>query len=274
MKQIKKIQFISLLTLILIWIASIHYAVYKQPEKILANTLAIEYYKVGGIENYNKILEITKKQNIEWLKQYESQNWQVQAPNNNDPKAVWPTMSLEQAKKVTKEWTHILWNRDATITWIEYSDFNCFYCKKLHNAWTIWEVLKDYEWKVNFVFKQFPIQPNAWLKAEASLCAWNISWSTKYYEFIELIFNNTPSNAEEISKLWASIWIDETKLLSCIQNGTFKEKAKAEMAEGKSFGVTWTPWNILINNETGKWDKLSWAYPTASFKEKIDSLLK
>ena len=47
------------------------------------------------------------------------------------------------------------------------------------------------------------------------------------------------------------------------------------MAEGRDmFGITGTPGNVLINNKTGDWDKLPGAYPTASFKEKIDVLLE
>ena len=38
------------------------------------------------------------------------------------------------------------------------------------------------------------------------------------------------------------------------------------------FGVTGTPGNVLINNETGEYEVLSGAYPTASFEQIIDRL--
>jgi protein-disulfide isomerase len=118
------------------------------------------------------------------------------------------------------------------------------------------------------------------MEAEAALCAGDLGWKDKYYEFIKKTFDGSKTNGrsytkESMAKLWGTIGLDETKLLSCITTWKFKDKAQKEMSEWQTlFGITWTPGNVLINNKTGKWDKLPGAYPTASFKEKIDSLLK
>lgn len=253
-------------------------------DKVVAKMLDIEYEKVGWKENYEKINEIQKKQITEWLKQYDEQLWvqpSAQPGINSDSATAWSKISIEQAKQITSEWTYILWNSDAEITWVEYSDLECPFCKRLHQSWTIEEVIESYDWKVNFVFKQFPLDfhPQALMESEALLCAWDLAWSDKYYEFVNKIFDNSKVNwnsytKESISDLGDSIWIDKSKLLSCIESGKFKQRAQDEMAEWQTFGITWTPWNVLINNKTGKWDKLPWAQPTASFKQKIDSLLQ
>ena len=276
----KNNQFIILVLVVLIWIMSVHYVVYKQPEKIIANILAIEYDKVWWIENYAKISKLTREQTIAWLKQYESQNWQVQAPANNEVQAPsWPTISLDQAKKITKDWTYILWNPDADITWVEYSDLDCFYCNKLHKSWTIEEIIDSYDWNVNFVFKQFPLpsHPNAEIKSQAALCWWSLSWSEKYYEFVDTLFNSSNISwnniIEKLSDLWSSIWINKEELSSCLSSSKFKSQVQSDISEWRGFWVSWTPWNVLINNKTGSWDTLSWAYPTESFKQKIDELL-
>lgn len=252
--------------------------------EVVSQNLNIEYEKVGWKENYDKINEIQKTQIVEWLKQYDAQwggenNPQANAPT---PPSEWWAISLEQVKKVTSENTHILWNPDAEITWVEYSDIECPYCKKLHQSWTIEEIMKEYDWKVNFIFKQFPLafHKQAQMEAEAVLCAWELWWKDKYYDFITQAFNGSKWNGESytkesISKLGGELWIDEKKLLSCIESWKFKQQAQDEMEEWSTlFGITWTPWNVLINNKTGKWDKLPWAYPTWSFKQKIDSLLE
>jgi hypothetical protein len=41
----------------------------------------------------------------------------------------------------------------------------------------------------------------------------------------------------------------------------------------EAFAITWTPWNILVNNETLEYATLSWAYPISYFIEAIDTLL-
>lgn len=225
-----------------------------------------------------KIMESNSLKNNLWNNQPSVPEKNIARSNNDEATS---TISIEKAKKITKEGTYIYWNPDAEITWIEYSDLECPFCKKLHKAWTIEEILKMYDGNVNFVFKQFPLDFHAMaqMEAEALLCVWDLAWSDKYYEFITKIFDNSQTNGrsftkDSISELWTSIWIDKNSLFSCIESGKFKQKALDEMSEWQSFGIQWTPWNVLINNKTWKWDKLPWAYPTNSFKQKIDSLLQ
>ena len=284
----KNIQFISLILLILVWIGSTHYVISSQTDKItmwvVSKMLAIEYDKVWWMANYVKINKIQKEQVIAWLKQYENQNWEIKAPTwniINNWWTAWNKISLEQVKKVVWENTYVLWNKDAEISFVEYSDLECPFCKKLHASWTIEQVIKDYDWKVNFIFKQFPLgfHPQAQMEAEAALCVWDLNWSDKYYEFIENVFKNSKTNGRSydvatITELASKMWVDKIKLTSCIQSWKNKNLAKSQTKEWSSlFGITWTPWNVFINNKTGEWDKLPGAYPLNSFKQKIDSLI-
>lgn len=250
---------------------------------VIAKTLALEYSKVWGKANYDKITNITREQTIAWLKQYDANGGAqpaAQPQAQTTPAPAGGELSQDQIKKI-KDWVYIMWNPDVEVTWVEYSDLECPFCKKLHEAGTIDEVMKAYDWKVNFVFKQFPLDfhKQAPMEAEAVLCAWELAWKDKYYEFIGKVFEGSEARGnsytkESISKLAWTIWIDEAKILSCIKSGKNKARADSEMKEWQSlFGITGTPWNVLINNKTGKWDKLPGAYPTASFKQKIDSLM-
>jgi protein-disulfide isomerase len=281
----KNYQFITLIVLILLWIGSTHYILSKLPEKITANMLAIEYDKVWWMENYVKLNKIQRDQAILFLKQYEAQNWQIQnqqlnqqEQNNNENK-----ISLEQVKKITWENVYILWNPDAEISWVEYSDLECPYCKKLHESWTIEKILKEYNWKVNFIFKQFPltrIHPQAPMEAESALCVWELWWSQKYHDFIMKVYNGSQTNwksynLDTITKLAWEIWIDTKKFNECVKSWKYAQLAWEQLNEwNKIFWITWTPGNVLINNKTWKWDKLPWAYPYEAFKQKIDSLMK
>ncbi len=282
----KNYQFITLIILILVWIWSTHYILSKIPEKVTANILTIEYDKVGGMENYIKLNKIQRQQTELFLKQYEAQNWEIQAPQDNvNQKQVndnlWNNISLEQAKKITWENTYVLGNPDAEITWVEYSDLECPFCKRLHESWTIEKILKDFDWKVNFVYKQFPLwfHKQAQMQAEAALCVWELWGKEKYYDFIKEIYAGSKANGnsytkEEVAKIAEKLWLDNNKILSCIESWKFKSQAQSEMEEWQSiFGVTWTPWNVFINNKTWEWDKLPWAYPYEAFKQKLESLL-
>ena len=278
----KNYQFITLVVLILLWIGSTHYILSKIPTKITANMLAIEYDKVWWMENYVKLNQINKQQIIAWLKAYEQQNWQIKAQPQAQVNNNWNKISLEQVKKITWENVYILWNPEAEISWVEYSDLECPYCKKLHESGVIEWILKKYNWKVNFIFKQFPltrIHPQAPMEAEAALCVWELAGDKKYYDFITNVYawsqvNWRSYSVDSISKLAWKMWIDEQKVSECIKSWKYKNLTWLQLNEwAKIFGITWTPWNVLINNKTWNWEKLPWAYPASSFITKIDWLL-
>jgi len=68
---------------------------------------------------------------------------------------------------------------------------------------------------------------------------------------------------------------DKASLEKCVENKTFSAKINKQQQTGTNqFGVTGTPGNVLINNATGEYEVISGAYPTASFVEIIDRLLK
>ena len=284
----KNYQFITIIVLILLWIGSTHYIISKIPEKVTANMLAIEYNKVGWMQNYEKLTKIQREQIIAWLKQYEAQNWTIKPSNvvktQNAVKeniAKWNTISQDTISKIEKS-SYILWNKDAEISWVEYSDLECPYCKRLHESGSIEKILKQYNWKVNFIYKQFPLRfhPKAQIEAEAALCVWELAGDSKYYDFIQNVYKNSLSNGNSYTKemlidLAEKLWIDKNKISSCISSWKYTQEAKRQLQEWSSlFGITWTPWNVFINNKTWEWKKLPWAYPYNSFKSVVDSLLK
>src|SRR5262245_24613855 len=60
---------------------------------------------------------------------------------------------------------------DAPVTIVEFSDFQCPYCKRA--ADTVHQIWKEYPKEVRFVFKQNPLSfhQNAYIAAEAAAAA-------------------------------------------------------------------------------------------------------
>lgn len=83
----------------------------------------------------------------------------------------------------------------APITLIEFSDFQCPFCARAFP--TVQQILKEYEGKVLFAYKHFPlisIHPRAQKAAEASECARD---QGKFWEFHDKLF--------EAQEDWASL---------------------------------------------------------------------
>lgn len=78
--------------------------------------------------------------------------------------------------------------KDAKITFVEYSDLQCPFCARVYP--TINQLMKDYDGKVQLVFKHFPlisIHPRAQKASEAAECARD---QGKFWEFHDALFEN------------------------------------------------------------------------------------
>ena len=70
------------------------------------------------------------------------------------------------------------------------------------------------------------------------------------------------------------IGLDKDELKECIAEDKYLNKINSQMKVGQdNFGITWTPGNVLINNETWEYTVISWAYPKEAFIKNIDTLL-
>ena len=92
---------------------------------------------------------------------------------------------------------HVLGNSNAPITIIEFSDTECPVCKKFHE--TMQKIMDEYgkDGEVKWVYRHFPldqIHSKARKEAEATECANEIGGNEKFWEYINKIYEITPSN--------------------------------------------------------------------------------
>lgn len=92
------------------------------------------------------------------------------------------------AKDINIEGSYVLGDPNATVTLVEFSDFECPFCSR-HFSQTWPEIKKEYvdTGKVKVVFKHFPLDfhANAQKASEAAECAGD---QGKFWEMHELIF--------------------------------------------------------------------------------------
>jgi len=184
-------------------------------------------------------------------------------------------LTKEQLESIKKD-VYVKGNADAKITWLEYSDLECPYCAKLHATdGTPKTVTEKYGDELNIIFNHFPLyfHNNAQAAAEILECVGSQKWSDAFYSLIETSFTSANSTKDYLIDEAVKLWADKTKLNKCLDDKTFAKKTADQMQAGTDiFGVTWTPGNVLINNETLEYEVLSGAYPAASFIEIIDKL--
>ena len=89
------------------------------------------------------------------------------------------------------------------------------------------------------------------------------------------LFQEAKPTREAITKVLEGLeGIDVATAEGCIDDGTFATKVTDAMAFGRRLGVTGTPGNIVMNNETGEYEKVSGAVPAGAFDSVIARFLE
>lgn len=162
-------------------------------------------------------------------------------------------------------------NRDAKISVIEYSDFECPFCVRHHPTMvSLMETAGD---DVNWVYRHFPLSfhPTAQKAAEASECVGELGGNDKFWEYADLLFSQGSDLALLADKAEA-VGVDRAAFQTCLDSGKYAQYISDSMQSGSASGVNGTPGNIVINNETGDTRIVSGAQPLASFTAAIDAL--
>ena len=154
----------------------------------------------------------------------------------------------------------------APITIVEFSDFQCAYCKRVLPV--LREVLERYPDKVKLAFRDFPIHsihPHAQKASEAAHCAGE---QGKFWEYHDLLFEKQEAIPKANFTDYAqALGLDTAAFQSCLETRKHKDTVERNYADGVKAGVSGTP-AFFINGRI-----LSGAQPLEAFKTIIDEEL-
>ncbi len=169
-----------------------------------------------------------------------------------------------------------LGREDAPVMIIEFSDFQCPFCKRFAEE-TFPQLKRDYidTGKVRFVFRDFPIlriHPNAGLAALAAECA---DEQGRFWEMHDLLFarqsewaESAPEQAQSLFEAYArELGLDDPAFSECLRTQRYADEVVNDLREGAEAGVRGTP-AFFINGE-----KIEGAHPYEKFREVIEQAL-
>ncbi len=155
--------------------------------------------------------------------------------------------------------------RDAAVTIIEFSDYECPFCKRAEGV--VDQVVSTYGDKVKVVFRDFPLpfHANARPAAEAANCA---ASQGKFWEYHGKLFaNQTALTPDKLNGYATEIGLDGQKFSECLAQKPHAAAIDKDIEDGQKVGVSGTP-AFFINGRM-----LSGAQPFEKFKELIDEEL-
>jgi protein-disulfide isomerase len=171
-----------------------------------------------------------------------------------------------------------LGSRDAPLTLIEFSDYQCSHCARF--AQTTLPALKaEYvdTGKVRYVFRDFPldrIHLQARKAAEAAHCAGD---QGHYWAMHQLLFQHQQAlQAEQLQAYARSLNLDPIAFEECLEQGKYTAEVQQDYDDGIAAGVRGTPGFFLGKtrpDETIQGTFLQGARPITAFQQIIDRLL-
>ncbi len=174
---------------------------------------------------------------------------------------------------------HIKGSINAPVKFVEYSDFECPFCKRQHEtlAGVIDKIGAD---KVAWVYRQFPLEQlhqKAMPVALASECVAELGGNDAFWTFADGYFEETLTNDRTdietlIPKLVGETGVNKQAFTPCFESKKHKEAVEADVADAVETGGRGTPWSVIIG-PTGKTYPVNGALPANVLEQMIQKAL-
>lgn len=186
-----------------------------------------------------------------------------------------PAMPSQRAK-IPLGSGHTLGREDAPITLVEFTDYQCPFCRDFHLT-TFEQIKMKYidTGKVRFVSRDLPLDfhPHAVKAAQTARCAGE---QGRYWEARHtLIVNASTLSPDLFASLAKDLNLDTAKFQACLQSDTQQKAVEEDMAAARAAAITGTPTFVLGPTTHGTVDgpMIIGAQPFEVFDTKIKELL-
>ncbi|MDP3724633.1 MAG: thioredoxin domain-containing protein [bacterium] len=208
---------------------------------------------------------------------------QVAGTQTAPPPAGGPT--TPQIVSVSVDDDPVLGNPNAPVTVIEFSDYECPYCKRSFQD-MLPQLKKDYidSGKVKLVYRDLPLpfhDPMATQEALAANCSRDQGGDAAYYRYHDEIFTRTTSNGnglkkEDLTKIAQDLKLNSSTFQQCLTSEKFKSEIEKDLADAAAAGASGTPTFFVGKSSPNgiiQGTMIVGAQPYVAFKPVIDRLL-
>lgn len=170
---------------------------------------------------------------------------------------------------------HWLGPKDARYVHVEYSDFECPFCKTY--AETMSQLKDEYGDQIAFVYRHFPLafHPLAQPAAEASECVAELGGNDAFWAFHDEVFAQMPDMTEDdFATIASNAGVNQGAFTECFESGKYADKVTDQFNEGSAAGVNATPTNVVYDMETGESALIEGAQPFNVASQVIADFIK
>ncbi|TRZ66223.1 MAG: hypothetical protein D4R98_06520 [Comamonadaceae bacterium] len=161
-------------------------------------------------------------------------------------KILLPIPQMPDGLRVARSTTSNLVKGDpqAPITIEEFSDPNCFYCRKEQS--TLKELDRQYPGQIRWVYHHQLLDDAedsvSFQLAEASFCAAD---QQKFWEFNDVIYQQSNLQEPDWGQIAQKANIDSVPLMACLNAHVYRDRVNADLAEAQRLELAGTPVYII-----------------------------
>jgi protein-disulfide isomerase len=174
---------------------------------------------------------------------------------------------------------HLRGSLSAPVVIVEFADLECPYCKELHA--TLKKITGEYPDKVAWIYRHYPVDSlhaKSRKEAEAAECAGELGGNKKFWQYVDYVFNVTPSNdgldATKLPEIATAVGLDREKFSQCLLSGKYAAKIENDLQQALiaiAGGRQGTPYSVIM--VAGRTIPVSGVPSYEQLKTAIDSFL-
>ncbi len=135
-----------------------------------------------------------------------------------------------------------------------FTDFQCSACARVHPVLS--QILKTNAAKTRFVVRNFPLENTHERAFRAAQAAAAANAQNKFFEYIELLYQNQSSlDDASLKKFAQQIGLNAKQFETDLNGGKFDAIIRRDQAEGEQLGVRATPTiyvnGVIVNDLSG-----------------------
>ena len=170
----------------------------------------------------------------------------------------------------------MLGSKDAPVTLVEFTDYQCPYCRQFHVS-VFGELKKNYidTGKVRFYSRDLPldqIHPNAVRAAQAGRCAAD---QGQFWKMRDLMGSNPDKlDLESLVSEAGTLQMDTKAFRTCVESQKYKEAVQTDVLEAMKIGAEATPTFVLGKStpQGVEGELIEGTMPYAKFVQAIEKL--
>ena len=155
---------------------------------------------------------------------------------------------------------------NAPVTLIEFSDFQCPYCRRVQSV--LKRLMTAYHGQLKLVFRDFPlrqIHPEAQKAAEAAQCA---NDQGQFWPYHDRLFAATELGVGDLKRYAAEMGLDVESFNDCLDSEKYGPEVQRDIDDARAAGVDATP-SFFVNGLP-----ISGAVPFERFVEMVELALQ